>query len=126
MRTALLAAAVLAFPATLASQQAAPPPAPAPPGFGDPFKPRPYADGPVRVGPARGTLVIVGGGSMGPEIYKAFIDAAGGPGATIIDIPNAGGADSVSANAGQPWRTAGAQNVVVRFTRDRNVADSDT
>jgi cyanophycinase len=121
MRSAIFA--VLAIPTLLAAQST---PAPAPPGFGDPFKARPYADGPVKVGPARGTLIVVGGGSMGPEIYKAFIDAAGGPDATIIDIPNAGGADSVGPNTGQAWRTNGAKNVVVRFTRDRKIADTDS
>ena len=120
---AIIAVVVLAFPTFLAAQST---PSPAPAGFGDPFKARPYADGPVKVGPARGTLVIVGGGSMGPEIYKAFIDAAGGPDAIIIDVPNAGGADSVGPNTGQAWRTNGAKNVVVRFTRDRGVADTDS
>ena len=123
MRFAILTAAVLALPTVLTAQTA---PAPAPAGFGDPFKARPYADGAVKVGPARGTLVVVGGGSMGPEIYKTFIDAAGGPDAIIIDVPNAGGADSVSPNTGQAWRTNGARNVVVRFTRDRRIADTDS
>src|SRR5439155_22414443 len=95
-------------------------------GFGAPFKARPLADGPVKVGPARGTVIVVGGGGQGPEIYKAFIDAAGGPDAIILDVPNAGGNDTVSANAGQAWRTAGAKNVVVLFTKDRKVADSDS
>ena len=124
MRTAILAAALVAFPALLAAQQT--PPAPAPAGFGDPFTARPLADGPIKVGPARGTVIVVGGGSMGPEIYKAFIDAAGGPDALIIDVPNAGGADSVSANTGQAWRNNGAKNVVVLFTRDRKIADTDS
>ena len=122
MRPTILVA-LLALPSVLTAQTT---PAPAPSGFGDPFKARPYADGPVKVGPARGTLVVVGGGSMGPEIYKAFIDAAGGPDAIIIDVPNAGGADSVGPNTGQAWRTNGAKNVVVRFTRDRAIADTDT
>jgi cyanophycinase len=130
MRSVLLAA-LLAIPGALAAQttqQAATPPAPAPApeGFGGPFKARPLADGAVKVGPAKGTVVVVGGGSMGPEIYKAFIDAAGGPDAIILDVPNAGGADSVSPNAGQPWRNNGAKNVVVLFTKDRRVADSDS
>jgi cyanophycinase len=123
MRTAILVAALFIVPATLAAQAR---PAPAPPGFDGPFIPRPLGDGPVKVGPARGTVIVVGGGSMGPEIYKAFIDAAGGPDALIIDVPNAGGADTVSANAGQAWRTNGAKNVVVLFTRDRKIADSDS
>ena len=54
----------------------------------------PTASGPPRVGPANGSVVVVGGGSMGPEIYKAFIEAAGGPDALIITVPNAGGGDS--------------------------------
>src|SRR5260221_9638913 len=63
---------------------------------------------------------------MGPEISKALIDAAGGPDAIILDLPNAGGADTVSRNTGQPWRNAGARNVVVLFTKDRKIADSDS
>src|SRR5205085_6152164 len=102
MRLTLLATTLGLLPAALAAQanqQAtpapAPPPAPAPEGFGGPFKARPLADGPVKVGPAKGTVIVVGGGSMGPEIYKAFIDAAGGPDALILDVPNAAGLDSV-------------------------------
>ena len=114
-----LAILVLAFPAALVAQTATVT-APAP------FKARPVPNGPVKVGPAKGTVVVVGGGAMGPEIYKAFIDAAGGPDAIILDVPNAGGADTVSRNTGQPWRNAGARNVVVLFTKDRKIADSDS
>ena len=129
MRLTTLAALLVALPAALAAQptqQAAQQAAPAPEGFGSPFVARPLADGPVKVGPTKGTVVVVGGGSMGPEIYKAFIDAAGGPDALIIDIPNAGGSDSVPPNAGRAWREAGAKNLVVLFTKDRRVADSDS
>jgi cyanophycinase len=63
---------------------------------------------------------------MGPEIYKAFIDAAGGPDALILDVPNAGGSGTVSPNTGKPWRDNGAHNVAVLFTKDRKVADSDS
>jgi len=124
----ILIAAFLTLPSGLLAQQATDsnPPAPAPPGYGDPFTARPYRDGPIKVGHPRGTVIVVGGGSMGPEIYKAFIDAAGGPDALILDVPNAGGQDSVSPNAGQPWRNAGAKNVVVLFTKDRTVAESDS
>lgn len=117
MRPTVLLA--LAFPAALAAQTGTAPAA-------APFKARPVRNGPVKVGPAKGTVVVVGGGAMGPEIYKAFIDAAGGPDAIILDVPNAGGADTVSSNAGQPWRNAGARNVVVLFTKDRKIADSDS
>ena len=81
-----------------------------------------------RVGPARGTVVVVGGGSMGPEIYKAFIDAAGGPDALIIDVPNAGGADAYPQDGPgtRGWKQAGARNIYTLFTKDRKVADSDS
>jgi cyanophycinase len=127
MRAAL--AAVLVLSTVSAAQNSPAPaatPAPAPGNFGAPFKPRPLGTGAVKVGPEKGTLVVVGGGSMGPEIYKAFIDAAGGPDALILIVPNAGGQDSVSPNAGQAWRTNGARNVRVLFTKDRKVADSDS
>ncbi|HEX3928757.1 MAG TPA: cyanophycinase [Gemmatimonadales bacterium] len=87
-----------------------------------------HAQAAPRVGPAHGTVIVVGGGSMGPEIYQTFITAAGGPDALIIDIPTAGG-DSTYAQddpSASVWRAAGARNVVVLHTTDRKVADSDS
>ena len=81
-----------------------------------------------RVGPAHGTVIVVGGGPMGPELYSRFIAAAGGPDALIIDVPNAGGADSYAQDGPgtRGWKQAGAKNVYVLFTKDRKVADSDS
>ena len=81
-----------------------------------------------KVGPAKGTVIVVGGGSMGPEIYSKFIEAAGGPDALIIDVPNAGGADSYGQDAAgtRGWKAAGAKNVYVLFTKDKKIADSDS
>ncbi len=81
-----------------------------------------------RVGPASGTVIVVGGGRMGPEIYARFIQAAGGPDALILDVPNAGGAASYDDNAAgaRAFRDAGARNVHVLFTTDRAVANSDS
>ena len=81
-----------------------------------------------KVGPPRGTVIVVGGGSMGPEIYSEFIKAAGGPDALIIDVPNAGGAESYGQDAAgtRGFKTAGARNVHVLHTRDRKIADSDS
>jgi cyanophycinase-like exopeptidase len=72
--------------------------------------------------------MVVGGGSMGPEIYSRFIEAAGGPDALIIDVPNAGGAETYGQDGPGPrgWRNAGAKNVHVLFTKDRKIADSDS
>jgi len=81
-----------------------------------------------KVGPPRGTVIVVGGGSMGPELYQRFIDAAGGPNALIVDVPTAGG-DSVykqDAPGTRGWRQAGAKNIYVLHTTDRKLADSDS
>jgi len=81
-----------------------------------------------RVGPPRGTVMVVGGGALGPEVYARFIQAAGGPDALIIDVPTAGG-DSVYR---PDWRgrnallRAGAKHVVVLHTIRRSVADADS
>jgi cyanophycinase len=82
----------------------------------------------VKVGPPRGTVIVVGGGSMGPELYSRFIEAAGGPNALIIDVPTAGG-DSVytqDAPGTRGWRQAGAKNLYVLHTKDRALADADS
>lgn len=129
MRPAIVFAALGFFPTVVVAQDAPAAttnaPQPAPEGFSAPFKARPPGTGAVKVGPARGTVVVVGGGSMGPEIFGSFITAAGGPDALILIVPNAGGMDSVSPNTGTAWRNNGARNVQVLFTKDRKVADSD-
>src|SRR3954462_12584870 len=81
-----------------------------------------------KVGPARGTGIVVGGGSMGPEVYDAFIKAAGGPNALIIDVPTAGGDTAYPQNAPgtRGWKNAGAKNIYVLHTKDRKLADSDS
>ena len=81
-----------------------------------------------KVGPPKGTVMVVGGGALGPELYARFIAAAGGPDALIIDVPTAGGDSVYPAD----WRgtaglkRAGARNVVVLHTIDRKRADSDS
>jgi cyanophycinase len=110
----------------IAAQPAAGPVAPAP--FNAPFKAESYGTGAVKVGPPNGTVIAVGGGAQGPEIYKAFIDAAGGPGALILDVPNNSIPERTStapAWVGQGLRKNGARNVHVLFTQSRAVADSD-
>ncbi|MFL5297866.1 MAG: cyanophycinase [Phenylobacterium sp.] len=77
-------------------------------------------------GPERGTLIIAGGGELGPEIVGRFITLAGGPQAHIVVIPTAGG----EAKYGQDcaclnmFRKLGATNLTVLHTTDRKEADS--
>lgn len=85
-------------------------------------------------GPAKGTLLIVGGGNLdGTGILEKFIELAGGTSAEIVIVPTAGGnrdrqgklvvynADSVLA----PWRKLGLTNVHMLHTADPKVADTD-
>ena len=86
------------------------------------------AQGAPKVGPAHGTVIVVGGGSMGPELYSRFIAAAGGPDALIIDVPTAGGDSVYNQNAPgtRGWKQAGAKNIYVLHTKDKKLADSDS
>ncbi len=83
---------------------------------------------PQAIAPVAGHLVIVGGGQLGPEITQRFITLAGGPDARIVVIPTAG-EDSLYPDN---WpglnglRSAGARNMLVRHTRDRKVAETDS
>ncbi len=79
------------------------------------------------VGPARGSLVIVGGGMRDPAIVQRFIDLAGGPQALIVVIPTAGGGETYDQfyRGLKTFRDQGATNPLVLHTQDRTVADSD-
>lgn len=79
------------------------------------------------VGPARGTLVVVGGAMRSPEIYRRFIELAGGPDAHIVMIPTAGEEDDYdeSFRGLNAWRENGARNLTVLHTTDPAVADTE-
>lgn len=80
----------------------------------------------AQVGPERGTLIAVGGGAIGPEIARRFVEAAGGVNAPVVVIPTAGERDDYSAAFAQKGfpRSAGMTNITVLHTRDRKLADS--
>jgi len=79
-----------------------------------------------RVGPPTGSVLVVGGGAMGPEVFARFIELAGGPDAPIVEVPTAGGDSIELATVGRGLRAAGARNVIVYHTVDRAVADADS
>jgi cyanophycinase len=81
-----------------------------------------------RVGPAHGTVLVVGGGSLGPEVLGKFIALAGGPDALIVDVPTAGGDSVYPADwpGTRSLKAAGAKHVVVLHTIDRKLADTDS
>lgn len=77
-----------------------------------------------QVGPASGTLVIMGGGPGGRDIVERFVELAGGPAAHIVVIPTAGGGERYDSG----WeglnrlREVGANNLTVVHTYDPEVA----
>ena len=79
------------------------------------------------IGPANGSLVIVGGALKDQTILKRFLDLAGGADVPIVVIPTAGGRDHYD----QYWRglrqfkAAGATNLTLLHTYDPKVADTD-
>jgi len=80
----------------------------------------------ISVGPARGTLLVVGGGRLDSVIVGRFIQLAGGPDAPIVVIPTASGDSLPRAGAGdvEMFTKAGARDVAVLHTTDRRIADS--
>jgi len=80
------------------------------------------------VSPERGSLVVVGGGRVGPEIVSEFLRLAGGKQAPIVVIPTAGG-DSIYPQPCACARLlveAGASDVTVLHTYDPKVADTES
>lgn len=82
-------------------------------------------------GPAKGSLVIVGGGAVGPEIWNRFIALAGGPeNANVVVVPTAGMEvpdDGKVPGSSTPaaLQALGVKHVTMLHTSNRAVADSD-
>ena len=80
------------------------------------------------IGPANGALVLVGGAMRDPVIVERFLALAGGDDAPVVVIPTAGGEDTYD----QSWpglrafTNAGATDVTVMHTTDRDVANSES
>ncbi len=82
---------------------------------------------PVVKGPDHGTLIIAGGGKLGPEILKRFIQLGGGKDAEIVVIPTAGGDAKYGPDCDclKIFKDLGATHLTVLHTLDRKEADSD-
>lgn len=85
-------------------------------------------------GPARGTLVIVGGGPLdGTGIVEKFIELAGGPDKKFVVVPTAAGnrrqdgtlQDYKAEDVLQQWIRRGVKHVKMLHTHDPKVADTD-
>lgn len=78
------------------------------------------------VGPAKGWLIIHGGGQLTYETKERFLALAGGPGGTLVAIPTALGKEvNFDSYRTGIAKTFGFRNVIVLHTTDRVRADSE-
>ena len=80
-----------------------------------------------QVGPENGSLIVAGGALSDPDVFRRFVELAGGPSAPIVIIPTAGGAPDYDQYFGgrRSFEAAGAEHITVLHTYDRDVADTD-
>ncbi len=79
------------------------------------------------VGPARGWLVISGGGGAPPEVDRLFVTLAGGPNANFVMIPTAMSDAEINPDTIRQsyLKRFGVTHVTVLHTRDRVRANSE-
>jgi cyanophycinase len=85
-------------------------------------------------GPAKGTLVIVGGGSTdGTTIMEKFVELGGGVDGKFVIVPTAGGNRGADGSVTvyqeeqvlRQWKARGLKNVAMLHTHDPKVADTE-
>lgn len=81
------------------------------------------------IGPEKGSLVIVGGGKLGPDIWNRFVELAGGSNAHIVVIPTA--AEDSALLVGkfsevEILKKLGVQDVTLLHTRDPKVSNTES
>jgi hypothetical protein len=85
-------------------------------------------------GPAKGTLLIIGGGNLnGSGIYEHFIELAGGKDKKFVIVTTAGGNKNADGSLHiykeyevlKPFRELGLTNAVMLHTHDPKVANTE-
>jgi cyanophycinase len=76
-------------------------------------------------GPAKGSLVIQGGGDILPDVWERFVALAGGPDANFVFIPSADEPVDPDQPAQDEFPTKRFKHVTVLHTRCRAEADSE-
>jgi cyanophycinase len=86
-----------------------------------------FAQPAALIGPAKGALVIVGGGAKSGRIFEKFVELAGGGASPIVIMPTAEEGENFNLvrAGGSSLEKAGATRLQVVHTRDRKTADSD-
>ncbi len=83
---------------------------------------------PAVIGPEKGSLIIVGGGNVGVDIWSKFIELAGGPGANIIIVTTADEDSSISKGRSVEKETLeklGVHQISFLHTRDPKTANTE-
>ena len=70
-----------------------------------------------------GSLMIVGGGRVTPDIRKQFIELAGGAQARIVLIPGSDPSPEGEQQLLAPWKSRGIASVVLLNAKDRGMAN---
>lgn len=90
-------------------------------------------EGPPEYGPAKGTLLIVGGGTLdGSGIFEKFIELGGGKDRKFVIVPTAGGNRNSDGSLHvykedevlKPWKALGLTNVHMLHTHDPRIANT--
>lgn len=84
------------------------------------------------VGPVKGALVIMGGGGKDrtyPQVFKKFVELAGGEKARIVVVPTAASSDPnfdyLRSSAVRMAQNLGVASVTILHTHDREKADTE-
>src|ERR1700751_4059623 len=85
-------------------------------------------------GPAKGTLIVIGGGSLkGTGIVETFLRLAGGKEARLVVVPTAGGNKNADGRVRvydkdkvvAPWKNRGFKNGRMLHPHDPKVAETE-
>jgi len=80
-----------------------------------------------KVGPAKGSLDVVGGGKIPPSISDRFIELAGGRDSKFVYIPTASDDQGLQRQTGEESpKLFGLKNDTVLHARDRTLADTES
>jgi cyanophycinase len=80
-------------------------------------------DKPLDARVAGGSLMIVGGGAVTPEIRKSFVELAGGVQARIVLIPGSDPEPEAEQKLLSPWHAAGVLSIVLMNAKNRSLAN---
>ena len=80
----------------------------------------------AQIGPEQGSLIIIGGGGMTPDMFTTFAEMMGGYDQAMIAIPTSAQPESINLNSErQFWIDNGFSNVTVLHTTNPDIANTE-